>query len=215
MADPVDLAQLRVDYSRAGISEGDLDPSPFVQFEAWITEAVTLDLPEPTAMSLATAAPDGRVSSRIVLLKGVDTGFVFYTNYDSEKGRLLAANAQAALNFFWPALERQVRIEGVAERTSAEESAAYFARRPRGSQIGAWASRQSATLASRGELETRVLGVEKQYEGCEVPVPPFWGGYRVVPQRIEFWQGRSNRLHDRMVYVRGEGATFRIERLSP
>ncbi len=211
----MDLAQLRVDYSSRGLAEAELDPSPFVQFEAWITEAIRLDLPEPTAMSLATATPDGRVSCRVVLLKGVDSGFVFYTNYDSDKGRALAENPFAALTFFWSAIERQVRVEGTAERTSAEESAAYFAQRPRGSQLGAWASRQSRTLVSRDALDARLRELEAEYAGRDVPMPPYWGGYRIIPDRLEFWQGRTSRLHDRLVYVRQPDDTFRITRVSP
>ena len=167
-------------------------------------------------MTLATATPDGRPSARMVLLKGVDArGFAFFTNYESRKGAELAANPRAALVFFWVQLERQVRVEGRVERLSAEESDAYFASRPEGSQLGAWASQQSAVLPDRGPLEARYEELRAQYEGQEVPRPTFWGGFRVVPETVEFWQGRVNRLHDRLRYRRQDDGSWVIERLSP
>lgn len=209
------IADLRKEYTRHGLSESDVDPDPLIQFQRWFDQAVEAGLIEPNAMTLATATPDGKPSARMVLLKGVDNGgFVFFTNYESRKGKELAANPWAALVFYWPELERQVRVEGRVERVSPEESDAYFTSRPNGSRIGAWASRQSSVIVSRAELEQRVADLEQFYVGREIPRPPFWGGFRVIPDTIEFWQGRPNRLHDRLRYRRDTGCWI-IERLSP
>jgi pyridoxamine 5'-phosphate oxidase len=209
-----DLAQLRVDYKRAALDERDAAPDPFDQFARWFDEAVAAALPEPNAMTLATVDAAGRPSARIVLLKAVDSrGFVFHTNYDSRKGRELAANPRVALLLFWVELERQVRIEGTAERARADESDEYFAQRPRASQLSAWASPQSAPITDRAWLDTALAGVGARFAG-EVPRPPNWGGVRVVPDRLEFWQGRASRLHDRLVWSRAGGA-WTIERLAP
>src|SRR5689334_6335621 len=215
MSAPVtDLAQLRVDYMRAALSERDAAADPHDQFTRWFDEALAAALPEPNAMTLASVDPAGRPSARTVLLKAFDArGFVFHTNYDSSKGRDLAANARAALLFFWPALERQVRIEGTAERVAAEESDAYFAQRPRASRLSAWASPQSARVADRAWLEAELARVEARF-ASDVPRPPNWGGVRVAPDRFEFWQGRASRLHDRLVWTHsGDGWT--IGRLAP
>ena len=211
----MDAASLRKEYTRAGLSEDDLNPDPIVQFHDWFEMAVGADLHEPNAMIVATATTDGRTSARTVLLKGYDErGFVFYTNYEGRKARELEANPMCALLFYWGELERQVRIEGRASRLLAEESDAYFLSRPRGSRIGAWASQQSRSVEDRSVLEERVRALEREYEGREIPRPPFWGGYRVEPEVIEFWQGRENRLHDRLVYRR-DGEGWKIERLQP
>jgi len=176
---------------------------PIQLFSEWFDEAKKTTLPEPTAMLLATVSPDGKPSTRVVLLKGFDDrGFVFYTNLQSQKGRELQANPNAALCFYWPPLARQVRVEGTVQKASDEEADAYFSTRPHGAQIGAWASHQSAELANRQELKARVKEVEKKFEDKNVPRPPFWSGFRVVPERIEFWQSREDRLHDRVVFVR-------------
>lgn len=193
--------------------ENNIHGDPFAQFHAWYAEAS--HLPEPTAMALATATPDGAPSVRMVLLKEWNaSGFVFFTNFDSRKSRELADNSRAALLFFWATLHRQIRIEGSVTRVTREESAAYFRTRVRGAQIGAWASAQSQPVV-RAELEARVVELDKEYEGREVPVPPYWGGFRVAPSRFEFWQGREHRLHDRFVYSRKIDETWQIERLSP
>ena len=210
-----DPSQLRVDYKRAALSERDAASDPFELFTRWFDEAVAAAIPEPNAMTLATVDAAGRPAARIVLMKGVDArGLVFHTNYDSRKGRDLAANPRAVLLFFWVELERQVRIDGTAERVSAEDSDAYFAARPRGSQISAWASPQSAPVADRAWLEARFAECEARFASGAVPRPPNWGGVRVVPDRFEFWQGRTSRLHDRLVWSR-QGDRWTIERLAP
>ncbi|KAF1032258.1 pyridoxine/pyridoxamine 5'-phosphate oxidase [Burkholderia lata] len=211
------LADLRINYSRASLDEADVAHDPFAQFDRWFKEALAAKLPEPNTMTLATVGDDGRPSARIVLIKGVDErGFVFFTNYESRKGRDLAAHPQAALLFYWIELERQVRIEGRIEKTSAEESDRYFASRPLGSRIGAWASEQSAVIDSRATLEAQEKSVSERY-GDNPPRPPHWGGYRLVPDSIEFWQGRPSRLHDRLLYTRDADTSpsWSISRLSP
>jgi pyridoxamine 5'-phosphate oxidase len=211
----VDAASLRREYSRAGLNEADMDPDPVAQFHKWFEKVVDANLHEPNAMILATATSDGRPSARTVLLKGYDQrGFVFYTNYEGRKARELEANPACALLFYWGELERQIRIEGRASRIAGEESDAYFASRPRGSRLGAWASQQSRPVAGREVLEERLRALEAEYDGREVPRPPFWGGYRVEPEVVEFWQGHENRLHDRLVYRRTRGG-WKRERLQP
>jgi len=213
-APATDLAQLRVDYKRAALSERDAAPDPFDQFARWFDDAAAAALPEPNAMTLATVDPAGGPAARIVLLKGIDPrGLVFHTNYESRKGREMIAEPRVALLFFWVELQRQVRVEGVAERVSAEESEAYFAARPRGSQLSAWASPQSAPVPDRAWLEAQVTSVEARFTST-VPRPPHWGGIRVVPNRFEFWQGRESRLHDRLVWSK-EGDRWKIGRLAP
>ena len=211
----MDAASLRKEYTRAGLDRADMKPDPLLQFHQWFEETLAADLHEPNAMIVATATPDGRPSARTVLLKGYDErGFVFYTNYEGRKAGELDANPACALLFYWGELERQVRIEGRATRLSNSESDAYFASRPRGSRLGAWASEQSRPVEDRSVLEERVRELEARYEGREIPRPPFWGGYRVEPEVFEFWQGRENRLHDRISYRR-DGGTWRLERLQP
>jgi pyridoxamine 5'-phosphate oxidase len=210
----MDVAHLRLDYARESLTERDVDPDPILQFEKWFEEALHAGLIEPNAMTLATSTRDGHPSARVVLLKGADAnGFVFFTDYRSRKGAELDANPHVSLCFWWDALQRQVRISGTAVRVSREETAAYFHTRPHGSRVGAWASQQSATLASREMLEKEVERLERAYPD-DVPLPPHWGGYRVTPDSIEFWQGRPSRLHDRIVYTR-VGGEWRIGRLSP
>ncbi|MBW4574469.1 MAG: pyridoxamine 5'-phosphate oxidase [Aphanothece sp. CMT-3BRIN-NPC111] len=210
------IADLRSEYTLHGLSEADAEINPFQQFQKWFDQALAAQLPEPNAMTLATATPDGKPSARIVLLKNFDEqGFVFYTNYDSHKGQELQANPQAALVFWWAELERQVRIQGRVEKVTDAESDAYFHRRPLGSQLGAWASPQSQVISSRQVIETKLQELKEKYEHQEIPRPPHWGGYRVVPTAIEFWQGRPNRLHDRLHYRRCDDNSWAIERLSP
>lgn len=211
-----DLATLRRNYALQSLHETDVLPDPFAQFARWFEEAAKSQLPEPNAMTLATASPDGRPSARTVLLKGFDIqGFVFYTNYESRKGRDLAVNPQAALLFTWLELERQIRIEGTVEKISAEESLAYFQSRPLGNQIGAWASPQSQVISDRGILENRSAQLQAEYAGADaLPLPPFWGGYRLRPDCLEFWQGRESRLHDRICYNL-ENGQWNIQRLAP
>lgn len=198
------------------LTEDDLLPDPIALVERWFVDAQAAGVEQHDAMTLATVAPDGRPSARVVLLKGIDPrGFSFFTNYESRKGRELDANPQAALVLLWTPLQRQVRVSGRVERLSAEESDAYFTTRPRGSQLGAWASRQSRPLADRAELEARWAALDERYAGVVVPRPPHWGGYRVDPDEIEVWQGRANRLHDRFRYLRAPGGAWARERLQP
>ena len=210
-----ELASIRRDYSLKELSKSSVDQSPFEQFGTWMTEALNSEVPEPTAMTVATVDAECRPSARVVLLKEFsESGFVFYTNYESKKAQDLLANPNTVLHFFWPELERQVSIYGTAEKTSAEESAAYFRTRPVGSQIGAWASKQSSVLASRDILEKWVAELEKKFDGQEIPLPDFWGGFRVTPRKFEFWQGRRSRLHDRICYELSD-KNWQIYRLSP
>lgn len=198
------------------LTEENVSPDPFLQFERWFDAALQAGLPEPEAMTLATATQDGAPSARMVLLKGFDQrGFVFYTNYESRKGVELADNPRAALVFFWVELHRQIRIEGRVSRVSDQESDAYFQSRPRGSQIAAVASAQSRVLSSREELDRAVEELTLRYEGSAVPRPPRWGGFRLRPSRFEFWQGRPNRLHDRLRYLPSADGDWRLERLAP
>ena len=214
MSDPI--ASLRLAYARAALGEGDVLADPIEQFRAWFDEARAARLREPNAMTLATATTDGAPSARIVLLKGIDArGFVFYTDYRSRKGAELEANPRAALVFHWMELERQVRATGRVERVSRAESERYFAGRPLGSRIGAWASHQSRVIAGREELERQEAEVAARYPEGDVPLPPHWGGFRVEPDEVEFWQGRRNRLHDRLRYRRGQDGTWVTERLAP
>lgn len=208
--------EIRRDYAFATLDVANVAAQPIAQFEKWFSEAIKANLPEPNAMSLSTVSKGGRPSSRIVLMKGIESGcFIFYTNYQSDKGRALDENPMCALNFFWPELERQVRIEGIAERVSEEKSTAYFQSRPRESQIGAWASPQSHAIADRTILEDRVKQMEKKFQNLPVlPKPKQWGGYQVDPYLVEFWQGRLSRLHDRILYLK-EGKEWKISRLAP
>jgi pyridoxamine 5'-phosphate oxidase len=207
---------MRGEEGREGLVEADVDPDPVVQFGRWFDDAGAAGLVEPSAMALATAGADGVPSARMVLLRGVDQrGFVFYSNYESRKAAELAANPRAALVFWWGELRRQVRVEGPVERTSQEESAAYFRTRPPGSRLSAWASPQSRVIPGRAVLDERVAELAARHPGGDVPLPPFWGGYRLVPEVVELWQQRANRLHDRLRYTRTADGGWRIERLAP
>jgi pyridoxamine 5'-phosphate oxidase len=233
------IAELRREYSLAGLRRKDLAADPFEQFKIWFDQATGArssgrllsflvntykalllikrsEMVDLNAMTLSTVDKEGRPSVRVVLLKGVDErGLIFYTNYDSRKGHDLADNPRAAVGFYWPHLERQVCIEGEVSKTPAAESDAYFQSRPRGSRLGAWASNQSSVVRDRAELEEKWARSEREYAGKDVPRPPYWGGYVLKPVRFEFWQGRPNRLHDRFRYTRGSGRDWSIERLSP
>ncbi len=212
------LASLRAEYRRQGLAESDVDPDPLVTFRTWLDAAVAAGLNEPNAMVLSTVDARSRPHARAVLLKGLDRrGFRFFTNHRSDKARQLAANPSCALTFVWPALARQVRVTGTADRIADAEAAAYFATRPRGSRLGAWASAQSEVIAGRDVLDRRLAELEALYADTDdIPLPPFWGGYVVVPDTLELWQGRPNRLHDRLRYSRPHpGAPWHRQRLAP
>ena len=212
----MDLAALREEYTREGLSRQNLDKDPFQQFEHWFRQALNSEVVTPNAMSLATVASSGQPSQRTVLLKYFDEeGLVFFTNYESRKAREIAGNPQVSLLFYWPELERQVHIAGRSEQVSAGESLKYFMSRPRGSQIGAWVSNQSSVIGSRQLLMAKFEELKRKFRNHEVPLPSFWGGYRVAPSSFEFWQGRPNRLHDRFLYSRRENGGWGLERLAP
>ncbi|EXJ16332.1 pyridoxamine 5'-phosphate oxidase [Imhoffiella purpurea] len=207
---------LRQELMGHGLSRSELDPNPFLQFQGWYELAIGTDLPEPNALTLCTVDASGQPSARTVLLKLYDErGFVFFTNYESRKSQEIQGNPKVAMLFPWVALARQVQISGRAERISTAESLAYFSTRARGSQIGAWSSPQSRVIGSRSLLEAKVAEMARKFAKGEIPLPDFWGGYRVVPESIEFWQGRDSRLHDRFVYRRNADGGWRIDRLAP
>lgn len=209
------IADLRKDYTLQSLDESDVYADPFQQFQYWFEQAVAAELPEPNAMTVATATPDGIPSARILLLKGFDErGFVFFTNYESHKGQELTANPHAAIVFLWAELERQVRIQGTVEKASESESDGYFYSRPLGSRYGAWVSEQSSVIPNRAALEERLKSLEAEYPDGNIPRPPHWGGYRLKPTVIEFWQGRPSRLHDRLRY-RLDNGTWILDRLAP
>jgi len=210
------LESLRSNYALSGLNETDLLDTPFQQFQRWLEQAIAAELPEPNAMTLATLSKEGKPIARMVLLKGLDEkGFVFYTNYDSAKGKQLTETDSAALVFWWAGLERQVRVEGMVEKVSSEESDAYFQSRPKASQLGAWASPQSQVIENRDVLEKRLAQLEEKYATEKVPRPSHWGGFRVIPTAIEFWQGRPSRLHDRIRYELDEKGDWFYQRLAP
>jgi pyridoxamine 5'-phosphate oxidase len=212
----MNLAETRTDYAKGELRRANLHSDPLTQFDAWLNEAINSNLPEPTAMSLATVGEDGTPRVRTVLLKGLDhRGFAFFTNLESRKGRQLAERPTASLLFPWVAIERQVIVTGTVERVSDEEAAAYFASRPRRSRLAAWSSPQSSAIESRAALEQRLGEIEARFSDDPVPLPPFWGGYRVKPARIEFWQGRRDRLHDRFEYTPLPDGAWAIQRLAP
>ncbi|MDB4942661.1 MAG: Pyridoxamine 5-phosphate oxidase [Labilithrix sp.] len=213
----VDLSAIRTDYARAGLTEADVDPSPVVQLRRWLDDALAASHPEPTAMTVATATRSGEPDARVVLLKGLDDrGLVFYTGHESQKGRELEENPRACANFFWVLLERQARVTGAVTRASREEAKAYFDSRPRGSRLAAWASAQSSVIHGRAELEARYEEVAARFgTGGDIPLPPHWGGYRIAVDKLELWQGRPSRLHDRLRYTRTPEGTWLLERLSP
>jgi pyridoxamine 5'-phosphate oxidase len=209
-------AGFRHEYIGEGLRRADLDPDPIKQFDAWFTAAVKAGIHDANAMALATSTPDGRPSARVVLLKEFDhNGFVFYTNYASDKGRQLEKNPRAALVLYWMEVERQIRIEGTVEKTSREESERYFRSRPAGAQLGAWASHQSSVIDARRVIDARLAEMKQRFAHGEIPLPPHWGGYRLEPERIEFWQGRPDRLHDRFRYTRQRNGSWKIDRLAP
>lgn len=212
----ISVADLRQNYTRAGLLEGEANPDPLVQFQRWLEDAIAAKIVEPNAMTLATVTAEGKPDARIVLLKGFDRqGFTFFTNYDSAKGKQLAANPRGALVFWWGDLERQVRIEGRVEKVPPRESDRYFQSRPLASRLGAWASPQSQVVANRQVLEERLTQLEDEYTDENVPRPPQWGGFRLIPEKIEFWQGRPSRLHDRLCYRHQADGQWSRDRLAP
>lgn len=216
MSQDIDIKDLRPDYETHALVKDTANKSPFKQFQLWMSEALAADFTEPNAMNIATVSKAGDISSRMVLLKGFDEqGFVFFTNYASSKADDLATTHQAALTFWWDKLHRQVRINGSVEKVSREETLEYFHSRPRGSQIGAIASMQSRVIENHSVLADEYLKVETLYGGKEIPCPDHWGGYRVIPAKFEFWQGRPNRLHDRLRYVKASSGDWEVDRLSP
>ena len=216
MNTPPDPTAARYDHGAGGLHRRDLDPDPIKQFGSWFTAAIELGIRDVNAMSLATAGSNAKPSVRIVLLKGFDhDGFVFFTNYESEKGRQLEANPHAALGFYWIEMDRQIRINGSVKRTPREESERYFHSRPPGSQLSAWASRQSEVVDARRVLDARMAEMTERFADKPIPLPPHWGGYRLEPATIEFWQGRANRLHDRFRYTRQTDGSWTIDRLAP
>ncbi|MCH7976539.1 MAG: pyridoxamine 5'-phosphate oxidase [Bacteroidetes bacterium] len=210
------IADMREEYTQALLTKASVAEEPIAQLRVWLDAARAVEEREPTAMALATVSEDGRPSVRIMLLKGIDErGLAFYTNLESRKGRQLKANPNAALTFWWPALERQVRVEGRVERIAEAEAEAYFSSRPLDSRLGAWASPQSQPLESREELEARLEAIRLEFDNDDIPLPPHWGGFRVVPDRFEFWQGRASRLHDRIEYLLDQQGNWEIRRLAP
>ncbi|MBA4302118.1 Pyridoxamine 5'-phosphate oxidase [Algoriphagus alkaliphilus] len=209
------LSDIRNEYTIKSLDFNDVSFDPFNQFRVWLDEAIDSEVPEVNAMCLSTLGLNGFPNARIVLLKEMDYGFVFFTNYKSEKGQEIEANPKASITFFWSELERQVRIMGLIEKVSEKESDEYFLSRPKGSQIGAWTSPQSATIADRNELNSRLEEMEKRFSSEPLTRPDFWGGYRLVPIKIEFWQGRPSRLHDRICYDKQSDGSWKISRLAP
>ncbi|MFY0599055.1 MAG: pyridoxamine 5'-phosphate oxidase [Cyclobacteriaceae bacterium] len=210
-----DVANLRQEYTQAKLDLESTNPSPFLQFEKWFQEALSSELLEPNAMVLSTSNLEHQITQRTVLLKAYDeNGFVFYTNYKSKKATQIEENPHVSMLFPWYGLERQVSITGIAKKVSSQESLKYFLSRPKGSQLGAWVSHQSRVISSRSILESKLEEIKSKFKSGEIPLPDFWGGYRIIPKTIEFWQGRANRLHDRLLYTSHEG-TWNIERLSP
>tara|TARA_R110002072_G_scaffold301164_1_gene480174 strand:+ start:37467 stop:38105 length:639 start_codon:yes stop_codon:yes gene_type:complete len=212
----MDLQSIRREYLRGSLTREELLDNPIEQFSRWMEQAIKMELPEPTAMVAATSARDGQPSQRVVLLKGFDErGFVFFTNYESRKAREIAVNSKVSLHFPWFPIERQIMICGVAEKVTSEESRAYFTSRPRESQLGAWASPQSRVLPSRDTMMQQFEALNKKYQDNDIPMPEFWGGYRVRPFQMEFWQGGARRLHDRFLYALQPGGQWQIDRLAP
>ena len=211
----MNLAELRINYQKGELLESSVDKNPFEQFKKWFSEAKASQVPEPNAMHVSTIGENGMPNGRIVLLKNVGEGFSFYTNYQSSKGESLNKHPQACITFFWAELERQIRIEGITKKVDSATAEIYFKNRPRASQIGAWVSEQSSRIESRDILELAFKELEAKYEGQEIPKPPHWGGFELIPSYFECWQGRTSRLHDRVIYDLTEGGIWKIGRLAP